>query len=85
MIKKRLAFQINLKLFVHELLDFSVVMDKVSGGIESVPKLCDKNADILPSEATVRNINVRKLALSQLLVNAELPNKSNTILYTAET
>ena len=51
--------------------------------IVSIPVYC--LPFYFPSEATVRNFNIRKLGLSQLQVSTELQNKSNITLYTDET
>ena len=52
------CFSPNTIVCIHELLDYSVAMDKVPKVIESVLKLCGKTSERLPSETTVRNINV---------------------------
>ena len=59
------CFSTNTELCIHKLLNHSVAMDKVPKVIESVSKLCGKS-DRLPSETTIRNINIRKMGLTAI-------------------
>ena len=60
-------------------------MDKVPNVIESVLKLCGKKGDRIPSESTIRNINVRKIGLTQMQLCNTLPQQNDMTLYTDET
>ena len=69
----------------YELLDNSVAMDKVSNVLQSVLKLCGKNPDRLPSNSTIRNINVRNMGLTHIQLSSTLTENSDMTLYTDET
>ena len=79
------CFSTSTELCIHDLLNHSVAMDKVPKVIESVLKLCGKKSERLPSETTIRNINIRKMGLTQMQLSSTLPERPDMTLYSDET
>ena len=67
------------------LLDYKVAFHHVATVIKAVSHLCNVQILKLPSEATVRRINTRRLAIAHMQIDDVLKNKDNLTLYSDET
>ena len=82
---RRRCYNDNLQKCVHKLLEHNVSARQVSNVIEACLDLVGKkpNHD-LPSESTVRKINLQRGVISSMQAREELPTKENLTLATDE-
>ena len=79
------SYTVEAELCILHLLDYKVAFHHVAPVIKTVSHLCNVQILKLPSEATVRRINTRRLAIAHMQIDDVLKNKDNLTLYSAET
>lgn len=79
------SYTVEAELCILHLLDYKVAFHHVAPVIKAVSHLCNVQILKLPSEATVRRINTRRLAFAHMQIDDVLKNKDNLTLYSAET
>lgn len=70
---------------VHALLSENVATNRVGNVITEVLKLAGKTADRVPSQTTVRSMNIQRLLIAQKHVAEDLSSKKSTTIETDET
>ncbi|XP_046550545.1 uncharacterized protein LOC124260311 [Haliotis rubra] len=80
------SYKTEAELCVYGLLSLNVASEKVPKVIKEVAELCGKTSiDRLPSEATVREMNKRKLSISHIQAAEQLASRDNLCLQSDET
>ena len=82
--EERKCFTSSFRILVYELLKEHVGSEHVSNVIKSVFKFLNKEADKLPSNTTIRTMNIERLRICQTQI-AELADVEDTTLYSDET
>ena len=81
----RKVYTEKLQRCVYELLENHVASKHIGPVINCVLSLVNKQGNKLPSQSTVHNMNLQRLAITHKHVNAVVSDKKDTSIYTDET